>query len=309
MKSIERPVFRKLISVLGCGLMAVCLPALGAIEPEPQLAAPPAPPAPPAPMIAQGMIVSGGSYLGVGVREIDEDRAKTLRLRETYGVEITRVDDDSPAFKAGLKAGDVVLEYNATRVEGIEQFVRLVRETPANRNVKLTVSREGSIQTIAATVGARKGPKVMTWTSPNAPNMDKFKVEIPRMEMYMPDIPKTLMSWRSTMLGVEAEALGNSQLADYFGAKEGVLIRSVMKGTAAEKAGIKAGDVLLKIDDSAVTSPKDITNTLRSARSSSKKNLSVVLMRERREMSLTVTLDDEPEAPQPRSQKVTQQRF
>lgn len=288
--------------------MAMAMPAFGGMEPEPQSPAPPPPPPPPAAM-AQTMVIAGGSYLGVGVREIEEERAKALRLKETYGVEITRVDDESPAQKAGLKSGDVVLEYNGTRVEGIEQFVRLVRETPANRNVKLAVFREGSIQTIAATIGARKGPKVMTWSSPNMPNMEKFKVEIPNMEMVMPDIPKAFMSWRSTMLGVEAESLGNSQLADYFGVKEGVLVRSVMKGTAAEKAGIKAGDVLLKIDDTAVTAPKDITNTLRSARGASKKNLGVVLMREKREMSLTVTLDEEADRPERRGQKVTLQRF
>jgi serine protease Do len=82
----------------------------------------------------------------------------------------------------------------------------------------------------------------MAWSSiPEAPNMEKFKVYVPPMEMTMPDIPKAMMSWRSTMLGVEGESLGNSQLAEYFGVKEGVLVRSVIKGTSAEKAGIKAG--------------------------------------------------------------------
>lgn len=79
-------------------------------------------------------------------------------------------------------------------------------------------------------------------------------MEMPK-EMAMPDIPKAMMSWRSTMLGVEAESLGESQLATYFGVKEGVLVRSVMKSTAAEKAGIKAGDVLMKVNETRVTSP------------------------------------------------------
>jgi serine protease Do len=258
------------------------------------------------------VVMGGGSYLGVGVREIDEERARTLKLNETYGVEITRIDEESPASKAGLKAGDVVLEYNGARVEGIEQFVRLVRETPANRSVKLSVFRGGSMQTLTATVGARKGPKVMAWSAmPDAPEikMDKFKVEVPPMEMVMPDIPKAMMSWRSTMLGIEGEPLSNSQLADYFGVKEGVLVRSVIKGTSAEKAGIKAGDVLLKIDDTTLTAPRDITTTIRSARSASRKTLNVVLMRDKREMSLPVTLEDEPEKLPTRGQRVTMQRF
>lgn len=303
----SKPVCRTMLTVLSCGALAAALPARGELVPEPQPPVPPMAPAPPAPVLAQTIAIGSGSYLGVGVREIDDERARTLKLRETYGVEITRVDEESPAAKAGLKTGDVVLQYNGERVEGIEQFVRLVRETPANRNVKLTVSRDGAVQTISATIGARKGPKVMAWSS-KPMDIEKFKFEAPNVELMMPDIPKAFMSWR-TMLGIEGESLGNSQLAEYFGVKEGVLVRSVIKGTAAEKAGIKAGDVLLRIDDTAVASPKDITNTLRAARNASKQHLTVALMRDKREMSLTVTLEDRPEKAPARGQRVTMQKF
>ncbi|OYW07783.1 MAG: hypothetical protein B7X34_10205, partial [Acidobacteriia bacterium 12-62-4] len=97
--------------------------------------------------------VSPGSYLGVGVREIDQARAKELRLAEEAGVEVTQVDEESPASKAGLKVGDVVLEYNGQRVEGSEQFVRMVRETPVGRTAKLKVSRGGNSQTLSASIG------------------------------------------------------------------------------------------------------------------------------------------------------------
>lgn len=228
----------------------------------------------------------GGSFLGVGVQEINAERSKALKLKDEYGVEITRVDDDSPAAKAGLKVHDVVLEYNGQRVEGTEQFVRFVRETPAGRTVKLTINRGGSNQTLAAIIGSRKSS--ISSVSP----LESFRVEIPK-EMSMPDIPKAMMSWRSTMLGVEAESLGESQLATYFGVKEGVLVRSVMKSTAAEKAGIKAGDVLMKVNDTRVTSPRDVTNAIRAARTNSRQSYPVVLMREKKELTLTVAVDDE----------------
>jgi serine protease Do len=109
----------------------------------------------------------------------------------------------------------------------------------------------------------------------------------------MPDIPKAMMSWRSAVLGLEAESLGESQLATYFGVKEGVLVRSVMKGTAAEKAGIKAGDVLMKVDETKVATPRDVTSAVRSARSNSRKSFPVLVMREKREVSLSLTVDDE----------------
>ena len=102
---------------------------------------------------AREMVVmtrGGGSFLGVAVIEVTAERAKALKLGEERGVEITKVDDDSPASKAGLKVGDVVLEYQGQRVEGTEQFIRMVRETPSGRNAKLAVSRNGAVQTLMA---------------------------------------------------------------------------------------------------------------------------------------------------------------
>ncbi|HEX6894802.1 MAG TPA: PDZ domain-containing protein [Bryobacteraceae bacterium] len=223
---------------------------------------------------------SGGmTYLGVSLAEVTADRTRELKLKEPYGVEITRVEEGSPADKAGVKTGDVVLEYNGQRVEGMEQFGRLVRETPAGREAKLLISRGGATQTITATLGTRKA---------RAPGGNMFPgVDIP--EIRIPDMPQVFTAWRSPMLGVEAESLG-SQLAAYFGVKDGVLVRSVIKDSAAEKAGIKAGDVITKIDGTAVTTPGEISSALRSA--SAKKTFSVELVREHKEMSLNVNIED-----------------
>jgi serine protease Do len=246
--------------------------------------------------------MEGRSFLGVGVQEVTSERAKALKLKDEYGVEITSVQDDSPASKAGLKVGDIVLDYNGQRVEGTEQFIRMVRETPVGRTVKMQVGRGGATQTVSATVAARKAAQVFTM-SPGGP----MKIEIPDIHVTIPDIPKATMSWRSPMLGVDAESLGESQLAAYFGVKEGVLVRSVNKGSAAEKAGIKAGDVILKVDETNVTSPRDISSALRSSREGSKKNVPVQLMRDRKETTLTVTLDEEPARSAPRSRGVVRQ--
>jgi|SRR5271165_26331 len=234
--------------------------------------------APGAPQVYEMHSGGGQTFLGVNIAEVNPDRAKDLKLREPYGVEITRVEEASPAEKAGLKSGDVVLEYNGQRVEGMEQFGRLVRETPAGREVKLLVSRGGVTQTVAATLGTRKGHPAIG----NFPG-----VAIP--EIHLPDIPQIFTAWRSPMLGVEAEALG-TQLAAYFGVKDGVLVRSVLKDSAAEKAGIKAGDVITKIDGAGVTTPNEVSGAVRSA--SSKKTFQVDLVREHREMSVNVNVED-----------------
>ena len=222
----------------------------------------------------------GGSYLGVNLAELDSTRAKELKLRDVYGVEITRVEEGSPADKAGIKPNDVVQEYNGQRVEGMEQFGRLVRETPAGREVRLLISRNGTPQTITATVAARK-------VKAFGGNIKELFPQMP--EIHIPDMPQMFTTWRSPMLGVEAESLG-SQLATFFGVKEGVLVRSVVKDSAAEKAGIKAGDVITKVDTEKVTTPNELSSAVRSA--SSKKTFSVEFVRERKETSVNVTVED-----------------
>jgi serine protease Do len=228
-------------------------------------------------------VMVGGTYLGVSLAEIDANRGRELKLKETYGVEISRVEEGSPAEKAGLKTADVVLEYNGQRVEGMEQFGRLVRETPTGREVKLTISRNGATQTVAATVATRK-IKAIT-----AGNMSNFFPGVDMPEIHLPDMPQVFTTWRSPVLGVETESL-TPQLGTFFGVKEGVLVRSVAKDTAADKAGIKAGDVITKVDGTTVTTPNELVSALRSARS--KKTFPLSLMRDKHETMVTVTVED-----------------
>jgi serine protease Do len=104
------------------------------------------------------------------------------------------------------------------------------------------------------------------------------------------EIPRFQMTLQNPMLGIVGESLGREdQLAEFFGVQDGVLVRSVTKGSAAEKAGIKAGDVLTKVDDSKVTSSAEITRALRGLKS--KKTFGVTVVRNRKETPLTVTME------------------
>jgi serine protease Do len=246
---------------------------------------PPQPPAPPQAREFNTSLFAGGTYLGVNLAEIDANRAKELKLKDDYGVEITRVEENSPAEKAGLKAGDVVLEYNGERVEGMEQFGRLVRETPPGREVKLTISRDGKTQKLAATLENRRSRY-----SVNFP--PSFRVP----QFSMPDIPQIYTATRSARLGVEAEALGD-QLAAYFGVKQGVLVRAVLDNTPAQRAGIKAGDVITKVDGVPVTAPGELSNAVRQA--SAKRTYAIDVMRDHRPVSVTVMVEDRSEGAAP----------
>jgi serine protease Do len=225
------------------------------------------------------VVAVGGSYIGVMMQEVDSERAKALKLGEEAGVEITLVEPDGPAEKAGLKVGDVVLRYNGQRVEGNEPFARMVRETPPGREVKIDFNRAGVAQTAIVRVAQRKAARV-EWGDGSMPQ---------RMEIHMPDMPRSFMTMRSSLLGVEAESI-DGQLAQYFGVKEGVLVRSVSKGSAAEKAGIRAGDVIIKVEESRVATPADISGRLRGLHG---KAAPMLLMRDHKELPVTVTISDE----------------
>ena len=236
---------------------------------------------------AQGYVMqkASGGYLGIGGLDVSPERAKALNLKEERGVEVSSLAEDGPAAKAGVKQGDVVLEFNGQPVEGTAQFQRLVRETPVGRQVKIAVWRSGAALSLTATVGENRQTTVF---GPGDGSWNFSMPEIPAMPNI--DIPQFQMNLQNPMLGIVGEPLGREeQLAEFFGVQEGVLVRSVKKGSAADKAGVKAGDVITKVDDSKVATSAEITRALRGLKS--KKTFGVTVVRNKKEMPLTVTME------------------
>jgi serine protease Do len=228
------------------------------------------------------------SYLGIGVADITAERAKALNLKEDRGAEVTSVEDDSPAAKAGLKEGDVILEFNGQAVQGQAQLARLVQETPAGRQGKLLISRGGATQTLTATIGLKRGGPGALMGMRDVPfNMPEIRIP------ELPDIPRVEMNLQSRRLGIVGEALDpEDQLSEFFGVKEGVLVKSVLKNSAAEKAGLKAGDVVVKVGDAKVTRTEEITRALRNV--GDKSSVSVVIVRNKKEVTVPVTIESTP---------------
>ncbi|MBL8214031.1 MAG: PDZ domain-containing protein [Bryobacterales bacterium] len=244
------------------------------------------------------VFMAGGSrsFLGVGVVEVTAERARALKLSDEHGVEITRIDEDSPAARAGLKPQDIVLEYQGQRVEGVEQFVRLVRETPAGREVKLLVFRSGQSVSVVAALESRRVRMI---------EVGDVQVAIPSISVVPPeiqigDLRRGSARWSTTALGIEAERL-ESQLAEYFGVREGVLVRSVISASPAEKAGIRAGDVITKVGESKVASPPELVRQLRAAEG---RSASLSLVRERKPLAISVQLEAETESGRPKARAV-----
>jgi serine protease Do len=256
--------------------------------------APPAPPAQPAPARAHAaaIAVRSAPYLGVSVMDVDSARAKTLKLKEERGAEITRTDPSGPAAKAGVKVGDVVLEYNGQPVQDSAQLQRLVRETAPGHDAKLSLWRNGAAQAITATVESRHMAMIEgePWFAVEVPAMPAMPAippmpPVPTFDFEFPHI-QTIM--QNSMLGIAGEALGDEQqFAEFFGVKDGVLVKEVDSNSAAERAGVKVGDVIVKVGDTRVGSLRELTTALRAARS--KGSYTITVVRNKKEMPVTVT--------------------
>src|ERR1700678_1691819 len=223
--------------------------------------------------------------------DVDGARAKTLKLKEERGAEITRTDASGPAAKAGVKVGDVVLEYNGQPVQDSAQLQRLVRETVPGHDAKLSVWRNGAAQTIAATIEGRHMAMIdgEPWFAVEVPPMPAMPPipPMPAMPSFDFEIPRIQTIMQNAVLGIAGEPLGDEQqFAEFFGVKDGVLVKEVDSNSAAERAGIKAGDVIVKGGETRVGSLRELTTALRTARSKGSYTLTVV--RNKKEMPVTV---------------------
>ena len=244
-------------AVLAVGLMARSSRSQSSQVPPPAPQEPVIQGTPEAPDAERGLNIvtlagDEGSWLGVETREVTADTVKQLHLPGERGVVVGKVLQDSPAAKSGLKDNDVITEINGQRVEGTAQFRRMIREIPAGRSVQLTVWRAGRAQTLSVTLGQMQEDRRLL--SDEAPQLFKFRMPEMTKVWPVPDVPA--MEWdgdtllmNRPRLGIDAEDL-NEQLGSYFGAPdgEGILVRSVNPGSAAEKAGVKAGDVIVSLD-------------------------------------------------------------
>lgn len=235
--------------------------------------------------------VDGGAFLGVGTEDITKENMARYGMREVRGVGVTEVVKDSPAEKAGLKKDDVILRFDGESVTSVRKLTRLVNESSADQNVRLTISRGGAEQELSATLAKPKMRNIFGGSFPRILRRDKDDdVRVFPGNNWPPSIsgdgPFVWTMGASRRIGVSTQAL-TKQLADYFGVKDGgVLITSVSDNSPAAKAGLKAGDVITAIDGEKVTSPGDVTRGLGKKETG---DVSLTIVRDRNTRTVTVT--------------------
>lgn len=259
---------------------------------------------------------AGGSVLGVGLDDTEGD------LR---GAKVRSVEEGSSAEKAGIKEGDVIVRFDGEAVRSAGHLARLVGETPAGRSVAIDVNRGGATQKLTATLAEGKR-RVRVFSGDDLPGMREFAFDMPEFDVQVPEPPDAPVpphapmpphapraprapqphawSWNSDdghdrvfrMLGGGPRKLGieymevGEQLAGYFklGGKTGVLVSSVDADGPAGKAGMKAGDIVLKLGSEAIEDGDSLRDAVAAAEGG--KEVTVTVQRDGRPIDLKVTL-------------------
>jgi phage shock protein E len=224
----------------------------------------------------------GGGYLGVYLGDINEERAKQLRLAEVRGAIVGKVVEGSPAARAGLQENDVILALNDQKVLNRAQFYLLLIESAPGSKVTLGVSRHGEAQNISVELGYRRTSALVeqrrqtvepltTLAAAGQAKEEKPGVIELKKDALPVAAPQPLNQLKGFQqmanasrfyLGVNTAPL-NEQLARYFKvARGGVLVTEVTTGGLAERASIKAGDCIIRVNDDPVTSIADLNTSI-----------------------------------------------
>ncbi len=246
---------------------------------------------------------AGGGFLGVGLAELDGD---------ARGAKVQSVESGSAAEKAGLKEGDVIVRIDGEAVRSAAQLSRLVGETPAGRSVAIEVTRGGASQKLTATLAERR---MHVFDGRDFPGMGQFRFELPEppeppeapSAPGAPRPPRAPHAWSWNFgeggdflyglpglggprkLGLEYIEMGEQLAAAYkLSGKSGVLVTAVDADGPAAKAGVKAGDVILKFDAKTIGGDSDLRDAVAGAEAG--KEVALTVQREGRALDLKATL-------------------
>jgi membrane-associated protease RseP (regulator of RpoE activity) len=276
-------------------------PPVTAQAPEPPVAAQ----APEPPVALATTFFDEGNFLGIHTEEVTRETASRYGMSgEPRGVGVREVVKGSPAERAGLRAGDVIVRFDGEQVSSVRKLTRLIEESAPEHAARITVLRGGSEQELSATLGRREpfmhtdgGLTVVPLDPQNTLRLgdewkdnpevwqlkgDEMRQKLEEMQRQHPGI---FAIGSSRRIGVSTSPLGK-QLADYFGVEHGVLINSVEANSPAEKAGLKAGDVLTEVDGQKLDDASDLVRAL-SGKDEGEVTLTVV--RDKKHRTIRVT--------------------
>jgi serine protease Do len=273
---------------------------------------------------AFSMAFGGGNFLGVHTENVTRENMSRYGLSgEPRGVGVTKVLENSPAAKAGLQKGDVILAFDGEQVSSTQKLERLINESAPEHTARLTVSRGGGERELTATLGKHDAPGALTnalrmengelfrWDGKDwqKQSQEEWRKQSEQWQKQSEEVRKQLEKFRAGQQGGNFAFAFNSgrrigvattpltdQLADYFGVSRegGVLVTSVAENSPAAKAGLKAGDIITEVDGERIKTAGDVTRLV------SRKgdgDVTLTVTRERNRRTFKVTPEKSP-APQ-----------
>jgi serine protease Do len=259
--------------------------------PAPGQPAPPPPVAAPSEPMSFSFFLDGGTFLGIQPEEINRENMGRYGLSQPRGVGVGNVSKDSPAERAGLRKGDVILQFDGEPVTSTRKLLRLIGESAPEQTVRLTVSRDGNEQQLSATLGKREAAGANTFglMTPAQPGSQfEFPPRAPRTweRMEAPEV-FSFGFGNNRRVGVTTTPL-TKQLADFMGVGggRGLLVTSVAENTPASRAGLRAGDVITEVNGAAVEDTGDFIREL-NRKDEGEVTLTIVRDKSRRTIKVT----------------------
>lgn len=245
--------------------------------------------------------IGGEGFLGVYTEDVSKENFAKFGLREVRGVAVTKVEENSPAAKAGILPNDVIVRIDGDEVTSVRKLNRLVGEIAPDHTARVTVLRNGSEVELSAVIERRKFERFDG-------NFPLPRVEMPKIDLpEMPEAPQVLAIpngtvWKtpgefttmyfasSRQIGVSVSSL-SKQLGEYFGVPDGkgLLVTGVRENGPAFRAGIKAGDVIVEADGKPVVSNADLVRAIGSKKEG---DIRLTIIRDKNRNTISVTPED-----------------
>jgi S1-C subfamily serine protease len=219
-------------------------------------------------------------YIGVYMQELTEDVRKGLDIEVEKGVLVSGVADASPAAKAGVEEGDVIVSFAGSDVASPDDLRDVVSGFEPGAEAKLAVVRDGKTQTLVVTIGERPEGETFSFDT------DDFDMPDTR------EVRRAFTMFAGPRLGIEAHEIDDDELGSYFGTKAGggVLVLDVEDESVADKAGVESGDIIQTIGDETIDDVSDLREAVRAFDEGDEFKIGV--LRHGKKQSLTATMDE-----------------
>jgi serine protease Do len=211
---------------------------------------------------AHGKVSYG--WLGVMVQDMNQSLAQSFGLKQPEGALVAQVVADSPAAKAGLQAGDIILAFNGSKIGRSGDLPPLVGATPVGTSVPVSILRNGKRLTVDVTIAALKEPKAAQKSPPTSPTDQGGR------------------------LGIIVENLTADQRKQLDIGNHGVLISGVDPNGIAAQSGLEPGDVILQFGRAQINDSAELTKQVHDAPTG--QPIPVLILREKTPLYTTVTI-------------------